>query len=178
MRVVAGYLGGRNFDAPKGHRTHPMGDKIRGALFNALGDIEDLTVFDPFAGSGAVAIEAVSRAAARAVAIDITKEAEFTMRLNMKALDIEERVEVIRADVTSWSNRHPNTVFDIVIMDPPFDAIQYKLIEKLPKHVADHGILVLNWPVDNRIRLPLFQGFSIVSHKTYGDAQLVFYKRV
>ncbi|MCB6771180.1 RsmD family RNA methyltransferase, partial [Veillonella atypica] len=49
MRIIAGQLGGRTFDAPRGHRTHPMGDKIRGALFNILGDISGLTVFDAFA---------------------------------------------------------------------------------------------------------------------------------
>jgi 16S rRNA G966 N2-methylase RsmD len=53
MRVIAGSLGGRPFESPHGHRTHPMSEKVRGAIFGILGDIEGLTVLDIFAGSGA-----------------------------------------------------------------------------------------------------------------------------
>ena len=53
MRVISGWLGGRIFESPHGHRTHPMSDKIRGAVFGVLGDIKGLTVLDAFAGSGA-----------------------------------------------------------------------------------------------------------------------------
>ena len=66
MRIIAGSLGGRVFKAPSGHRTHPMSEKIRGAIFNALGDISDLTVLDAFTGSGALCFEAVSRGVANA----------------------------------------------------------------------------------------------------------------
>ena len=71
MRVIAGRLGGRNFDSPKTQRTHPMSDKVRGALFNALGDLGGLTVLDAFAGSGACSLEAASRGATEVLAIDI-----------------------------------------------------------------------------------------------------------
>ena len=60
MRVISGKFGGQLFDAPKGHRTHPMSEKVRGALFSVLGDISGLTVLDAFAGSGALSIEAIS----------------------------------------------------------------------------------------------------------------------
>ncbi|NDA64388.1 MAG: 16S rRNA (guanine(966)-N(2))-methyltransferase RsmD, partial [Chitinophagia bacterium] len=43
MRVIAGFLGGRNFNSPRGHRTHPMSDKMRGAIFGVLGDIKGLS---------------------------------------------------------------------------------------------------------------------------------------
>jgi 16S rRNA (guanine966-N2)-methyltransferase len=79
MRVIAGFLGGRNFDSPGGHRTHPMSDKVRGAVFGVLGDIKGLSVLDAFAGSGALSIEAVSRGAKYAVAIDVDKRAHAVM---------------------------------------------------------------------------------------------------
>ena len=69
MRVIAGRLGGRLFDSPHTRRTHPMSDKARGALFNMLGDIEGMHVLDPFAGTGALSFEAISRGAASALAI-------------------------------------------------------------------------------------------------------------
>ena len=60
MRIIAGTLGGRNFDS-KSQATHPMSEKMRGALFNVLGDIDGLKVLDCFAGSGAIGFEAISR---------------------------------------------------------------------------------------------------------------------
>ncbi len=54
MRVISGFLGGRNFESPHGHRTHPMSEKVRGAIFGALGDIKGLTVLDAFSGSGRI----------------------------------------------------------------------------------------------------------------------------
>ncbi|MBX4199607.1 RsmD family RNA methyltransferase, partial [Candidatus Saccharibacteria bacterium] len=53
MRIISGQLKGRNFASPRGHKTHPMSDKMRGALFNILGDIEGLSFLDAFSGSGA-----------------------------------------------------------------------------------------------------------------------------
>src|ERR1039458_7477259 len=97
MRVIAGFLGGRNFDSPGGHRTHPMSDKVRGAIFGVLGDIKGLTVLDAFAGSGALAIEAISRGAKRAVAIEVDKGAHTVITENIKALGIEDRIKAVRA---------------------------------------------------------------------------------
>jgi 16S rRNA (guanine966-N2)-methyltransferase len=83
MRIIAGRLGGRHFASPQGRRTHPMSDKMRGALFNALGDIDGLSVLDAFAGSGALAFEAVSRGAGHAVAIDVDKSAQRAIAENI-----------------------------------------------------------------------------------------------
>ena len=55
MRITGGQLAGRQIEAPHGHRTHPMGDKVRAALFNTLGDVSGLEILDAFAGSGALA---------------------------------------------------------------------------------------------------------------------------
>ena len=89
MRVIAGTLGGRNFSSPHTRRTHPMSEKARGALFNALGDIHGLSVLDAFAGSGACSIEAVSRGVqTKSMAIDIDPEAVKTIAENIRSLDL------------------------------------------------------------------------------------------
>ncbi len=176
MRVVAGKLGGQNFEAPKGHRTHPMSEKARGALFASLGDIEGLTVLDCFSGSGALSIEAVSRGATEVVAVEHDINAYKTIAKNYKKLGIETIAKAIKANVTGWSNRHPNTVFDIVLCDPPYDDIQYKIIRKVARHVNGQGTLVLSLP-SNHDTLTL-EGLEVVLNKDYGDAQLVFYKKI
>ena len=68
VRVIAGRYGGRWLDAPDNRRTHPMGERVRNALFNSLGDaVQDARVLDVFAGTGAVGLEALSRGAHQVV---------------------------------------------------------------------------------------------------------------
>jgi 16S rRNA (guanine966-N2)-methyltransferase len=177
MRIIAGRLGGRQFDSPHGHRTHPMSEKMRGALFNALGDISGLTVLDAFAGSGALSFEALSRGARSAIAIELDKGAHRTIIDNAEALGVNDRMEIIKASVASWLNRHPNTQFDIVLADPPYNDLQEKIIEtKLAKSVKPSGLLILSLPPEARIVLS--DSFEEVSKKDYGDGTLVFYRRL
>lgn len=176
MRVIAGRLGGRNFSSPQSQRTHPMSDKIRGALFNALGDLSGLTVLDAFSGSGACSIEAVSRGAKHVLAIDIDPAAVKTIAENVRTLGLEDVITVRRKNISGWSRNHQADTYDVVLADPPYTDIRPDVIERLTVHVAPEGIFALSWPGSESIRaLP---GFSVVSHKTYGDAQLVFYRRV
>ena len=175
MRVIAGSLSGRNFASPRTHRTHPMSDKVRGALFNALGELDDLTVLDAFAGSGACSIEAVSRGATEVLAIDIDPEAVKTIAQNVRDLGLEDVITVRRKNISGWSRNNQQARFNIVLADPPYDDIRPDLLERLMAHVADGGLFVLSWPGSELVRE--FPGLEIVSHKTYGDAQLVFYRR-
>jgi len=173
MRIIAGKLGGRTFNSPHGHRTHPMSDKIRGALFNALGDIEGLTVLDAFAGSGAISFEAISRGATRAVAIEQDRLAQRTISENIRSLHVTQSVKLIKASANGWLQTNPDTRFDIVILDPPYDDVQANLVQRLAKSVATDGILVISWPGD--MEPPVFDGLEQIKRRTYGDAQLLFY---
>lgn len=175
MRVISGWLGGQIFEAPKGHKTHPMSDKARGGLFSALGDIKGLTLLDAFGGSGALAIEAVSRGAKQAITVDNDTKAYQVATNNIEKLGIEDRCKAVRANASAWSNRHPNDTFDLVLCDPPYDNIQYKVIRKLTKHLNKDGVFVLSLPGKHE-QLNL-EGLEVVQVKDYGDAQLVFYKR-
>lgn len=177
MRVISGILGGRSFESPKGHRTHPMGDKIRGALFNVLGDISGLTVLDTFAGSGAISIEALSRGASQATMLETDKEAYQTIQDNIRSLDIAEHASVMHINARSWSYRNNTERFDLVICDPPYDRLQEAVIEKLAKHTREGGVLVLSLPPHADIRIPETK-FEFLAKKSYGDATLAFYRRI
>lgn len=176
MRVIAGRLGGQVFASPHGHRTHPMSEKARGALFNALGDIEGLGVLDAFAGSGAIAIEAISRGALEAVAVERDAAAIRTIRENVRSLKLEDQVRIAGQGVTSWSQTHTGERFAIVIADPPYDAIHLPSLEALLEHVEESGLFVLSWP--GNAAVPAFGGFSEVKSKNLGDIQLVFYRKI
>jgi len=175
MRVIAGSLGGRQFDSPHTKRTHPMSDKIRGALFNALGELSGLSVLDAFSGSGACAIEAVSRGAASVLAIEIDVEAVKTIAENVKTLGLEDVITVRRKNISGWSRNNQDKKFDVVLADPPYTDIRPDVLERLSVHVPPGGLLVLSWPGSEPVRP--FPGLTVISHKTYGDAQLVFYQR-
>ncbi len=176
MRVIAGFLGGRQFKAPHGHRTHPMSDKLRGAIFGVLGDIKGLTVLDAFAGSGALAIEAVSRGAHQAIALEVDKAAHQCIEENIASLGISDKVKATRTFANAWSTRNQNQTFDLIMLDPPYNDIPYRDLKTLPRHLKPGGTIVLSWPGETS--LPAFQGLRIVHSKRYGDAQLAFYQRI
>lgn len=178
MRIITGRLGGRTVEPPHGHRTHPMGDKVRGGLFNALGDISGLTVLDVFAGSGALSIEAISRGAKSAVAIDSDKEANRAMVKNATKLGIVDQMQIVHSHAMAWSSRNWKRQYDLVLFDPPYDDVQYKTMEKLAaRHCVAEGLLVFSVPPNTRIILPEDQ-FEVVANKSYGDATLIFYRRI
>jgi 16S rRNA (guanine966-N2)-methyltransferase len=175
MRIVSGTLGGRTFDAPRGHRTHPMSDKIRGALFNMLGDIDGLTVADLYAGTGAISFEAISRGAASSVAIEADKVAYPVIVKNIETLGLDEQVKTHKMYVHSWVNR-TNDRFDIVIADPPYDDLVYKTLDKLPELVKPGGVIVYSLPPSARLILP--KTCEKLSEKSYGDATLAIYRKI
>lgn len=175
MRIVAGSLRGRILADPKGHRTHPMSEKIRGALFNALGDIEGMTVWDPFTGTGAVAVEAISRGAKSVTAIDYDKEAFLCASGNVKALKLEKVITLYKKNVKSWSNNNLDKLFDIVIADPPFDEVNDAILEKIRRHVKPEGLYIISLPSDYNPRNR--DGFELLADKSYGDAKLLFYRK-
>ena len=174
MRIIAGSLKGRTFDSPHGHKTHPMSEKMRGAIFNMLGDIEGLTVFDCFAGSGAVAFEAISRGAKSALCTDITSEAYDAMQSNVRILGIEKICKVVRANASGWSDNNTAALFDLIFADPPYDDVQENIIKKLTKHLKTSGVFVLSWPGPNE---PLqIDNLELIQSRSYGDSSLHFYR--
>ena len=176
MRVIAGHLGGRVFDSPRTHRTHPMSEKARGAIFNALGDVSGLTLLDAYAGSGAVAIEAVSRGASQVLAIDVDVEAVKAMSTSVKALNVQDEVVVLRKNISGWSRNNQARQFDVVVADPPYSDIRPDVIERLGVHVKPGGVFVLSWPSAETVRE--LAGLDRVAVNPLGDITLVFYKKI
>jgi 16S rRNA (guanine966-N2)-methyltransferase len=175
MRIIAGTLGGRIFDSPETGNTHPMGEKPRGAIFNALGDIEGLTVLDAYAGSGALGFEAISRGAKSVVAVELDKQAYKTIVDNIFSLGLEDNVHAVISTMRAWSNKNQNLMVDIAICDPPYDAVLALEIERLVKHIKKNGLLVLSWP--SKLQAPIMPGCTILSEKKYAGARIVFYRK-
>lgn len=178
MRIIAGELKGQQFSSPHGHKTHPMSDKVRGALFNVLGDVKGLTVLDAFTGTGALAFEAASRGAKIVIAIDKDNAAHRVVEQNTKDLRLQKKVKVSRANTGGWSIHNMETEFDIVLLDPPYDDIQPNLLTTLAiRHAKPYGLVVVSLPPKVEFKLDDSR-FKLEIEKNYGDARLAFYRKV
>jgi 16S rRNA (guanine966-N2)-methyltransferase len=125
MRVVGGRLGGRSLKGPRSNAIRPTTDRMRESLFNILKhgldvDFESLRVLDLFAGTGANAIEALSRGADFAVMVDIGTEARGLQRENIEALGLGGVSRIMKRDATKMGEVSPFTPFDLVFCDPPY----------------------------------------------------------
>lgn len=174
LRIISGIYGGRLIKSPAGHKTHPMSEKMRGAIFNILGDVKGLSLLDAYSGSGAVAFEAISRGALRVVAVDSDKKAVDIIKENSLNLGVD--LKVSRANINSWIETNPNLSFDIVVCDPPYDNVNSVQLAKVANTTKVQGIVVFSLPPT--ISPQLNQGFQEISKKTYNDSILVFYKRI
>lgn len=135
MRVIAGEKGGRRLVAPEGRLTRPTSDRVREAAFSILesflaarGGLSGVVVWDLFAGSGALGIEALSRGASWATFVDNARNAVSATKTNLARLGYgPERAEVVQADVLRWAHgleaagsHGPRRDPDLVLADPPY----------------------------------------------------------
>ena len=173
MRVIGGYLGGRPLLAPKGWKVRPTPARAREAIFSALGTVEGARVADLYAGTGAMAIEALSRGAERAVLVDReTRPAEG----NVRHLELTDRCEIVRADVPAWlAGQAGDRRFDLVFLDPPYGLwpeLGPELAPLLARILAHGGRIVVERGAGQAPRLP---GFETVRERRYGRTAVTFH---
>ena len=103
MRIIAGEFGGRFVQTPPGSTTHPMGERVRSAMFNSLGEtVRGARVLDAFAGSGAIGLEALSRGAESVVLVERSRAAQCVIAENISNLGVDEKSIVIKTTVSNW----------------------------------------------------------------------------
>jgi 16S rRNA (guanine966-N2)-methyltransferase len=133
--VIAGAAGGLALVAPKGGAARPTTDRVKESLFAALGPdrIVDASVLDLYAGSGALAIEALSRGAARAVLVDRDRAAVTAIRRNLTTTRLRNRARVQGSTVATFLAGKPpdERPFDLVFLDPPYAATSAELLRVL-----------------------------------------------
>lgn len=123
MRVIGGIYRSRLINMPKGIDIRPTQDKVRGAVFNMLGDINGANVLDLFAGSGAFGIEALSRGASGAVFVDDDARCVKTIEANLRSLEIDPaRYNIIKCNGIKAPERlqRAGERFDLIFLDPPY----------------------------------------------------------
>ena len=175
MRIIGGTHRGRRIAAPKGGHTRPTGDRVREALFNLVGPVDDASVLDLYAGSGALGLEALSRGARRCVFVETDGAACRAIRANLEALALtgglvtqRDALAVLREE-RSAGRRH-----ELVLLDPPYERwpdLEPLLEELLPAVLADAGMVVVETDARVEPTLPL----DLVTTRRYGSARLTLF---
>lgn len=173
MRVVAGVFKSRALRAPKGSSTRPTSDRVRESLFAVLGDVEGIRVLDLYAGSGALAIEALSRGAASAVCVESNRQAVATIVENRDSLKLGPRLEVVARKVADARVAGP---FDLLLADPPW-ALVTDAVPDIERHldaVADGGLVVIEHAA--RDPAPKLTRATFEETRVWGDTAASFYR--
>ena len=169
MRVVAGELGGRRIIAPEGTSTRPTTDRVREAIFNALGSrglVDGALVADLFAGSGGLGIEALSRGAEHCTFVERDRAALDALRDNLDGLDLDDRSRIIAGDARSAA---ASLDVDLVLADPPYDFDGW--VDLITSVRADTVI------AESGELLPDVPGWTAWRSKRYGRTWVTFLER-
>jgi 16S rRNA (guanine966-N2)-methyltransferase len=172
LRVTGGELGGRRIRVPRAARDlRPTTEKVREAVFSMLGDVTGARVLDLFSGTGALAIEALSRGAAEATLVD-TRPAGA--RRNLEDLGLAERARTVRSDATRFLRRSEPASFDLVLCDPPYrlaDRLAADLVQLIPPALAGGGRVM----IESSPARPLDLDLPLLTERTYGDTMIRIY---
>jgi 16S rRNA (guanine966-N2)-methyltransferase len=177
VRIVAGSRKGHGIDAPKGVVTRPTGDRVREAAFSLIGPVEDATVLDLFAGSGAMGLEALSRGALRCVFVERDRAACRVIQANLDKLRLTGAVVVSRDVVGGLrEERAQGRRHDLVLADPPYEewgSHEAYLAELLPEVLEEDGVAVIETSAKVEPALPL----DLVTSRRYGSARITVFSR-
>ena len=177
MRVIAGELKGQRLVAPRGWKVRPTSDRVREAIFSALGArVAGARVLDLYCGTGALAIEALSRGAEHAVLVDQDTRPALG---NVQRLGLAERTELVRAGVDRWlaqvSAADAAGKFDLVFVDAPYrlaDRVTETLETHLPRLLSADGRAV----IESGARRPLrIESLEPLRQRRYGAADVTIY---
>mgnify|MGYP003344399822 CR=1 FL=1 len=171
IRITGGTNRSRLLATPNTTLTKPTMDKVRAAVFSALGDaVKGAKVLDLFAGSGSYGFEALSRGASFAMFVDKSREAYDVIRQNAKTLGYE-NVELVLDDSLEFLSKNVRK-FSIIFVDPPYKLDVYeKVVETLIKGniLEENGIIVLESERELNLDNSLFK--SVRFYK-YGLAKI------
>jgi 16S rRNA (guanine(966)-N(2))-methyltransferase RsmD len=180
LRVIAGSYGGRTLKAPRGQATRPTSARVREALFAVLGDMTGLAVLDLHAGTGALAIEALSRGAARAVLVEHDRAALECIRENLTALGARDRAQIVPRTVARAAREiAQQSPFDLVLCDPPWSDLERAAAEL--EQLVKQGVLVSGGRValehSAKVPRPDIAGLEPEDERRWGDTAVSLFRK-
>jgi len=180
MRIIAGQAKGRRIAVPPGNAVRPTSDRIKEALFNILGPVDDQKFLDLYAGTGNVGMEALSRGAAEVVFVEKIHTLVTDLKGNLDQFRFQGRYEIFSLDVERAVERLVQEAlrFDLVFADPPyrkgFVDKTIDLLTRYPSLLAEEGTLVIQHAVAEPLQIATELAFELVDARRYGDTLLSF----
>lgn len=178
MRIIAGSMRSRTIVAPKGTDTRPTLDRTRESLFNIIaGNCPDAKVLDLYGGSGALALESISRGAQNAVVCDCSREAAKAIRQNIESLRVGEQVRFLfiqDLQAVSLLGRE-KAQFDLVFLDPPYRLSTDPACKAMAEAgILEEGALVV---IEHDVRVTPAPGaqYQLIDKRQYRDTAISFY---
>ncbi|MBM7623328.1 16S rRNA (guanine(966)-N(2))-methyltransferase RsmD [Sporohalobacter salinus] len=180
MRVIAGRSKGHNLKSVSGTEVRPTIDRVKEALFNILGaEIIDIDFLDLYAGFGGLGIEALSRGAASSTFIENSSRQVKIIKENLNLTGLEKEAEVIQGDVLTQLGRFKPESFDIVVMDPPYQAgLIEPTIKKILKYnlLKEAGIISVEHHKKDEITIESTD-LKLIRERNYGNTCLSLYMK-
>ena len=184
MRVISGTARGKKLTSLEGLETRPTLDRVKEAVFNILQfDLKDANVLDLFSGSGALAVEALSRGATKATLCDFSKKAINIINKNLEDTRLKNKAEVFNKDYIELLNslKDRTEKFNIIFLDPPYKTdymfrsiykiLEYNLLDK-------DGIIVAETDDKNKIeKIKKIEGIEIYDVRKYGIVHIIFIRK-
>jgi 16S rRNA (guanine966-N2)-methyltransferase len=164
--------------------VRPVSDRAREGLFSSLApEVPGARVLDLFAGTGALAIEALSRGAEEAILVERSAEAAATIHANLHRTHLADRADVVLEDVGRYlAGTRPEHPFDLVTADPPYEMGEAEL-EPLLAYLAAGWLAEGGWTValtrgvkSSTPVIPLH--WAIARQLRYGDSLVILYREV
>jgi len=187
LRVIGGEYRGRQLTTVRGFGTRPLLSQVREAVFNVLGQrLDDLEVWDLFAGTGANGIEALSRGARRVLFLDKANQALQVLRRNLADLGdgALQRSHVLKADawdppVLTPAGESAEVPPDLVFFDPPYPMVAEDPVraayraQRLVQRMAPGGVLCFHYR-DGLLELDDFDSTLEVDLRVWGTTAFAF----
>ncbi|MFV9509912.1 16S rRNA (guanine(966)-N(2))-methyltransferase RsmD [Tepidibacillus sp. LV47] len=183
MRVIAGSAKGRTLKAVPGKSTRPTTDKVKESIFNIIGPYFDGgIVLDLFAGTGGLAIEALSRGMEYGIFIDHSKQSIETIRKNVATTNLIDRVEIYHNDAMRALKKlqKREVTFDLVFLDPPY---RMKILEEILLFLTEHRLLndqaIIVTEHDTKYKfqnIDQIEELEQVKDVTYGDIGITIFR--
>jgi len=182
LRIIGGEAKGRRLFAPEGTDTRPTADRTRESLFNILSfRIPDANVLDLFGGTGALALEALSRGAAFAGVSDLNANAVRVITRNAEAVlgSDKSRISIVKGDYKQALRAFAGKKYDIVFLDPPYrmtevyaDAVERLLQADM---LNEDAVIVMEKQKD--VKITLSDEMVIYDERIYRDTVISFAER-
>lgn len=181
MRIIAGEMRGRQLKAVEGINTRPTSDKVKGAIFNVLGDkVINSRVLDLFSGTGNLAIEALSRGSNEAVLVEKNHNAYQVIQKNLEHVGVSQKCKLLLMDAFKFIHKYPDEVFNLIFLDPPYrKELVTKVLQSLKEYsyLSPDGVIVAETAKDEKLTDDLYP-FEIRKTGEYGDTKIWYLQRV